>query len=113
MKRYIHCAIDLSNKELRKAIDGFILGVLESDVDSHSFEINSPEHAAIAGLYRMKDSYEEAIELDELDYWLDSKGLPADFKMDKNTAIQLKPLFVEVASKYSFDVFDDSLNDWD
>lgn len=107
------CSIaGVSDDIWRKIADLYITIAIERDADSHSYEINSPEHAASSGLYLFKDRYDEAVEYNELDEFLTRLGLPADFVPTRAIAKQLMPLFTEVASSYSFDSYDDEFEDW-
>lgn len=92
--------------------DNYILLALEYDSDSHSYEINSPEHAAVAGLNQFKGFYDSAKEDGDLEEWLADNGLPTDLVLTKQLAKELMPIFTEVASKYDFDSYDDSFEDW-
>ena len=96
----------------RKIADHYVVLALEWDSDSHSYEINSPEHAAVAGLNRFKEIYEDAQADGELEEWLTDWNLPTDLVLTKQLAKELMPIFTEVASEYDFDSYDDSFEDW-
>lgn len=110
----INCAIaGVDDSVWKKVADNFVTVALEHDTDSHTYEINSPEHAAVSGLNSFRDMFNEADEYGELADFLSNLKLPADLKLTKALAKQLKPIFLESASKYNFDEeYDDSFSDW-
>ena len=101
----IRCSTQLSGMseaDLLELADRFVLSALEWDGDSRAYEIHTPEQAAVAGLQRMKISFEDAIDYDELEDWLDYHRLPSDFQCTRENANFLKPYFQKAAQKYDF-----------
>ncbi len=89
---------------LQKVAENYVLMALEFDMDSHSYDLNTPEQATNAALRLFKRYLDE-----EGPEYL---GLPSDFKLTKEIGSILKPMMLAEAEQYDYG--DDSeFDDWD
>lgn len=104
MKRYIKTvsAADIDTSIWHALAEEYIHEAIEEDEFLGEYAIKSPKDAATAGLAMLKESYKEAKICNELRYWREAFDLPKNLTLTQKLLVELKPIFVEVASTFNF-----------